>query len=165
MFLSKEEVYLWTENKPNSWFMVDLGESRRAVLNKYVLRYASAGNLCCPRNWLFQASNKITQLLDNPFSSDWTTLYCHKNDKSIYTGFGLASWKIYSKQEFRYFRVIQTGPNATLNDKDWEHIFVVSGFEIYGQLITLSPEEVKANYAVDIQQIGEKKVFFVLCER
>jgi hypothetical protein len=84
-------------------------------------------------------------MIDN---SDWKTLYVHKDDKTLNSGFGCGSWDINisdssSSEAYRYFRVVQTGPNSFQIPQQgadgWSNVFVASGFEIYGELITRKP--------------------------
>jgi hypothetical protein len=39
------------------------------------------------------------------------------------------------KGAFRYFRVIQYDKNKLTNDEGWCNVLVLSGFEIYGELV------------------------------
>jgi len=72
---------------------------------------------------------------------NWTNLSIHVNDHSFNTPHGWASWKLKEPQNgFRYFRIIQTGPNSYSKDSAsgaWKHTLVACGFELYGRLLSL----------------------------
>eukprot|EP01118_Nematostelium_gracile_P016121 TRINITY_DN6606_c0_g1_i1.p1 TRINITY_DN6606_c0_g1~~TRINITY_DN6606_c0_g1_i1.p1 ORF type:complete len:426 (-),score=90.71 TRINITY_DN6606_c0_g1_i1:15-1292(-) len=61
-FISKDMNHHWTQNEKFAWFAVDLGKDRSCRPTHYSLRYGSGGNLCCPRNWLLQATNDVDAL-------------------------------------------------------------------------------------------------------
>jgi hypothetical protein len=73
----------------------------------------------------------------------WTTIRLHENDTSMNRDY---HWVIYRldncNSAFRYFRVIQLGPNAYMQNQPnpgtsdvWSQVFVVTGFEMYGLCI------------------------------
>jgi len=132
-FVKRDDVYCWTTNVPDSWFMVDFGEKRTVTPNYYSFRYASGGNACCPRNWLLQGCSKLGDLKDN-----WITLSEHLNDTTINQAHATACYplKLNNTHEFRYLRIIQNGPNAETQIGGWAHVLVASGFEVYGTLHT-----------------------------
>lgn len=162
-FINPEQVRCWTQNIPYSWFCVDLGPNRKAIPNHYKLGYASPGSACCPRNWLLQGSNELTQSdpqyglqgEDTPDKDpDWVTLAVHSNDNRMSLAWAFHSWKIYSTEGFRYFRVIQTGPNSFAASKDdsWSQVLVAGRFEIFGDLY-----ETKSSQGVPTLQPGKTK--------
>ncbi len=54
---------LSTENFAGSWFLIDVGEEYRISPVRYSFRYShplSSGNICYPRNWLFQAAKTLS---------------------------------------------------------------------------------------------------------
>ena len=100
-------------------------------------------------------------------SPDWVTLREHVDDKSINGTFAPASWDIEDPKTlegYRYFRVIQTGPNcfqAPPNKPDeWSNAFVISGFEIYGELISVPLEE-EEEPEIDISAPGQENFEFL----
>lgn len=134
-FLSKQKVAFWSHDINNSWFGVDFGPLVSVKPNYYTLRFSHSGSNS-PRNWLLQATNhpealhrRISPTSDPEHDEYWTTLIKHKNDSSLDSSFAIHSWPIQSTEQFRIFRVIQVGPNKAGN-----HIFAVSGFELYGNL-------------------------------
>lgn len=48
-------------------------------------------------------------------------------------------------QGYRYFRIVQTGPNSYVAPQDktdmWSNVMVLSNFDIFGTLIGMSSEE------------------------
>eukprot|EP01119_Soliformovum_irregulare_P012240 TRINITY_DN316_c0_g1_i11.p1 TRINITY_DN316_c0_g1~~TRINITY_DN316_c0_g1_i11.p1 ORF type:complete len:926 (+),score=240.93 TRINITY_DN316_c0_g1_i11:118-2895(+) len=142
-FIKRGQVYCWTQNRPFSWFMVDFGKRRKVCPSNYIIRYGSGGSGCCPRNWLFQGATELRDKTSNPDSEDWTTLTSHKNDKSLKDPHSLASFHVPNdgSEFFRYFRIIQTGPNAFTGGPGWKDVLVASGFEIYGILQTDEMDE------------------------
>lgn len=134
-FIKRGEIFCWTQNRPFSWFMVDFGSGRRITPTYYAFRYGSGGSACCPRNWLLQGATLLFDQTFNPDSPDWTTLSTHKNDQTFREPHAIASFPIDDCQEsFRYFRIIQTGPNCFTGGSGWKDVLVASGFEIYGTL-------------------------------
>jgi hypothetical protein len=73
------------------------------------------------REWKLQGSND---------GKKWTKLLSHKNDSSLKTRGGTATWNVPKPQKsFRMLRVLQTGKNSN------EHWYLaLSGFEVYGKL-------------------------------
>jgi hypothetical protein len=69
-------------------------------------------------------------------------LKIHKDDRSIGGDYGVGAWPIKTQLAFRYFRLIQTGPNARSDlerkDDEWINVFVVGGLELYGTVIITS---------------------------
>jgi hypothetical protein len=138
-FINPGDVYLWTLNLPNSWFMVDFGSTVRVIPTKYSYKYGSSGSYCCPRNWMFQGAVTLSSTHASPTSSDWTTLSQHVNDKSINESFGKGEYDVpdaKTKVGYRYFRIIQTGPNCFVpsGSDEWSNVLVASGFEVWGHL-------------------------------
>lgn len=98
-----------------------------------------------------EASEFILQM-DNPDSEDWTTLSTHKDDTTLTGSHAIASWDLQSKptdEGFRFFRVIQTGPNSWDSKKgtsdEWSNVLAVCGFELYGELIRLEVPKITVN--------------------
>lgn len=59
LFIDPSDVFCWTQNKPYSWYLVDLGSARQFIPNHYSFRYGSSGTVCFPRNWILQATNQL----------------------------------------------------------------------------------------------------------
>jgi len=136
-FVSTEKLFCWTNNEPNSWVCLDLGPGKYLNITHYTLGYGSSGNACCPRNWLLQGSN-VYSTSNNPNDPNWVTLKSHVNDSTLKSDHAIATWSIPSvNQNFRYFRIIQTGKNCFNSNggaDGWSDTFVVSGFELYGAM-------------------------------
>lgn len=123
-------------------FCVDFGQDIRVLPTGYSFKYGSSGKSCCPRNWKFQACEEYPDTVEGEDSSvhpQWVTLSNHENDTTIDSSFGIGRWKLppQSSRRFRYFRIIQTGPNSHTSDL-WRHSLVASGFEVFGQIIETS---------------------------
>eukprot|EP01116_Phalansterium_solitarium_P008800 TRINITY_DN22769_c0_g1_i1.p1 TRINITY_DN22769_c0_g1~~TRINITY_DN22769_c0_g1_i1.p1 ORF type:complete len:543 (-),score=131.01 TRINITY_DN22769_c0_g1_i1:202-1656(-) len=136
----------WTSNRPYSWYCVDFGPDRKVIPSHYSMTYGSRGGTCSPRFWIFQASDGFnpdrkygTSGGDTPGQDpDWQTLAVHNNDTSLGPGLRPFTWKVTSRQAYRYLRVVQIGPNAfepTAAEDVWSQVFVVNGFEVYGALL------------------------------
>jgi hypothetical protein len=113
--------YIPDANYPG-WFQIEF-KSYSIIPNYYTVRTDNNGNYA-PRNWNLEGS------FDG--QSQWTTLISHKNDTKVAnTANASASWEIPNlDQEFKFFRVLQTGVNSR-NDRN----FMISGIEIYGTVI------------------------------
>lgn len=150
-FLSREDAFCWTTNKENSWFRVDLGPLTQVLPTHYTLKYGSSANYCVPRNWKFQASNdsRVEKELDN--HELWTTLNEHINDTTLNSDFAWFVFPVHKcAQPYRYFRIIQTGPNAFASNRpspgaldSWSHVLVASGFDMFGLCVRHTPKEEK----------------------
>lgn len=145
-FISHAQTRCWTRHLPYSWFSVDLGPEHRVIPSHYSLGYASSGSACCPRYWLLQGSNDLSQSkLDvSPINdSAWTTLSIHSNDTSLKSEWQIHSWRLHTKEAFRHFRILQTGPNsfnARGGEDNWSQVLVANRFEIYGVLLDSQTE-------------------------
>jgi len=143
-FIGRDKLRCWTQNIPYSWYCVDFGPDRLITPTHYSFGYGSSGNACLPRFWILQASKKITNEEPQYSSTDlpqndpeWQTLSIHNNDTSINTEWGLHTWKLNCREAFRYFRIVQTGPNiynSNGSDDNWSQVLVANRFEIYGIL-------------------------------
>jgi len=146
-FIDNTTEFCWTTNRINSWYRVDLGEKFKVVSTHYSLRYGSSGNYCVPRHWVLQGSNNTKVELDPENNDFWVTLRTHENDQSMNVEF---AWFVYdlpnNEAAFRYFRVLQTGPNAYQQNQEspttgeydiWSHVLVTTGFDIWGLLIKI----------------------------
>ena len=113
-------VMQFTDNTPQSWMAVDLGEGRSLVVDHYCLR-----SDCFPghklRNWELQGS------LDG---QTWQTLRIHLSDTSLpLQAMRTAAWPVDAgAQAFRHFRIAQTGVNSF----GIPHL-MCAGIELYGR--------------------------------
>ena len=101
---------------------IDFGGERKVVPTHYTFNYASSGNYCCPRTWLFQGTNdeKAFASKDDPSQPNenpaegatWETIDERKNDTTFDAGFASHTFEIAAenrKKPFRLFRIVQTG--------------------------------------------------------
>jgi len=144
-FINREKTRCWTQNLPYSWFCVDFGQDRSIIPSHYTVGYGSSGSACLPRFWIFQGAKKLTRS-DHQYGSndtpqndiDWKTLSIHNNDVTLNSEWALHTWKLNCKDSFRYFRIVQTGPNSfnsSGGEDNWSQVLVVNRFEIYGTLL------------------------------
>ena len=113
-----------TQHEPNSWMQVDLGPSRRLVLDHYALRNDESGSLWVLRNWTLEGARAPT--------GRWTELRRHDDDESLPAKPNLvAHWEVTAAGGggFRVFRVRQHGPNNR-----GDHKLTCGGIELYGIL-------------------------------
>ena len=133
--------YNRTDNKPGSWISIDLGASRALRLTHYALRHGRYFGYDLLRSWRLEGSN-------DP-SSGWVTLKEHKDDESLPAqGWCVGDWAVEGiEQEYRHFRIIQTGKNSNGND-----YLMCAGIELYGELRADKPAEVEIQ---SLRTIGE----------
>jgi len=145
--INREQARCWTLGQQYSWYCVDFGVDRKIIATFYTIGYGSPGAACCPLYWLLQGSNKITRTTlygsspsDIPQNDpEWKTLAVHSNDRSLCNEWAIHSWKLNSRQGYRYFRVIQTGKNSCISsDDNWGQVLALNRFEIYGTLLPAS---------------------------
>ena len=122
----EEKSFVATKGeKPNQWIQFDFGTTLRIQPTAYTLESAEAFFCQLLRNWQFQGSND---------GKVWATIRDHIADESLTTKperkVARASWQVGDKMFYRYFRVIQTGPNA-----DGNHILALRRFELYGKVL------------------------------
>jgi hypothetical protein len=126
----------FTQDKPNQWMSVDLGEGRSLVPNYYCLRHGKGTGSSRLRFWRLQGSKD---------GKKWVTLREHKKDHVLADeGFSVGGWAIPAKgssEGFRKFRIVQTG-----KDSDGKHVLCCAGIELYGKLIL---EEQAAAHAIE----------------
>ena len=111
-----------TEEKPHSWWGIDLGENYRLFVTHFAVRY---GNIAkCP-------SLGTWQLKGSSDGRDWTTL--NKTVKTDLKNGSTTMWLVDGKVEaLRYFRIHQTGMNSKGNFGIY-----LTGVELYGVLLEL----------------------------
>jgi hypothetical protein len=120
----------YTDNEPNSWMAVDLGEGRSLVAQYYCLRSDLDADLefeydstdAKLRHWELQGSND---------GHAWTMLRKHEGDSSLAAeSMSTAAWAVDAAgRAFRRFRILQTAP--TVNG---DHHLACTGIELYGRL-------------------------------
>lgn len=103
--------------RKEAWWQVDL--RRSLTCNHYSLRH-DASNEGFLRSWELRGSED---------GESWTTLRSHSDDSTIVKAYQYASWPVYTKQSFRIFRIVLTGPNAATTSR-----LSLSWFELYGHL-------------------------------
>ena len=118
-----------TRDATKQWFQVDLGSTYSALPTHYTLRHYSSAGQECLRHWKFLGSND---------GKRWLVLTAHSNDTRLKERGQCATWEVPNPNSsrrrqgvkgFRYFRVLQTGPNSNKTN-----YLALSGFEIYGSL-------------------------------
>lgn len=112
---------VWTKDVPSSWICLDLGVGRSLIITQYTLRHGGLtpkqDNL---RNWVLQASDDC---------QNWIVISRHSQDDSL-TLHSTFTWTVTTcTRNYRYFRILQTGHNASNNN-----FLSLSGIELYGEL-------------------------------
>jgi len=110
---------------PNSWVCIDF-IGRRIAPSHYTIRHYSSWDTEALRCWQLQGS------VDG---STWTVLVNHVNDESLQVRGGSHTWEVPQNEPtfFSMFRILQTSENSNKH-----HFLAISGFEIYGTLLTNS---------------------------
>ncbi|KAJ8931073.1 hypothetical protein NQ314_016102 [Rhamnusium bicolor] len=123
-----------TNDDKRAWFSIDLGVY--IIPSAYTLRHARGYGRSALRNWHFQMSRD---------GQTWTTLYTHSHDMSLNDPGSTATWPIEVSpdeyQGWRHVRIQQAGKNAS----GQTHYLSLSGFEIYGQVTSVSEDMGKAH--------------------
>lgn len=133
--LSRDSVSVNCHTKDNkkSWFAIDLGMF--IIPTAYTLRHARGYGRSALRNWMFQMSKD---------GINWVTMLTHSDDKSLAEPGSTCTWPIEcsveEQQGFRHVRIHQNGRNAS----GQTHYLSLSGFEIYGKVITVCDDMGKA---------------------
>lgn len=131
--LSRESISVNCHTKDNkkAWFAIDLGMN--IVPTAYTLRHARGYGRSALRNWLFQMSKD---------GINWITMVTHNEDKSLVEPGSTYTWPIDCPQNedaqsgYRHVRIQQNGRNAS----GQTHYLSLSGFEIYGKVISVSDD-------------------------
>jgi hypothetical protein len=117
----------YTDNTPQSWMGVDIGPNRLIRPTAYSLRHDAQSGRGVLRNWVFQGKPS------GRHEDSWVTISTHDNDKSLAEeAASTALFRIDSEdviRGYRFFRILQTGPNSTGKDR-----LYCSGIELYGDL-------------------------------
>ena len=139
--VGRQVVNCYTDNKPFSWFMINLGDGRRLLPTCYSIRNRNASTHVL-LNWHFEGSNdkvnwtvldRRLYLTGNPSEDqafeEEKRILCQKGaattwgvDTDIYREIGFDG--------FRFFRIIQVGKNSSGSDN-----LALSGLELYGRVI------------------------------
>uniref|UniRef100_A0A1L8DSR6 E3 ubiquitin-protein ligase n=2 Tax=Nyssomyia neivai TaxID=330878 RepID=A0A1L8DSR6_9DIPT len=126
--LSRDSISINCHTKDNkkAWFAIDLGLF--LIPTAYTLRHARGYGRSALRNWMFQMSKDgIT----------WQTLYTHSDDKSLVEPGSTCTWAIECAADetigYRHVRIQQNGRNAS----GQTHYLSLSGFEIYGKVVSI----------------------------
>ncbi|XP_055588609.1 E3 ubiquitin-protein ligase Ufd4 isoform X2 [Uranotaenia lowii] len=133
--LSRDSVSVNCHTKDNkkSWFAIDLG--MYVIPTAYTLRHARGYGRSALRNWMFQMSKDGT---------NWTTMLIHTDDKSLAEPGSTCTWPIEcpaeEQQGYRHVRIHQNGRNAS----GQTHYLSLSGFEIYGRVVSVCEDMGKA---------------------
>ena len=126
-FVGRENVDCYTMSVANSWMMVDLGFGRALQVDHYCLRHGFDGGSYVLRNWNLEGSN------DN---IDWTVLREHNDDTSLaQEAYSESHWDVNSaasNSPYRFFRILQTGPNSSGDNN-----LMCCGIELYGMYINV----------------------------
>jgi hypothetical protein len=131
-----------TRDVEDSWITLDFGKGRHLLPTRYRLKYGGGHSTlgsCAPRNW--QLRGRVDE------KTSWKVLYDHVEDDSLAEDVGaVASWNISCPKAtlwdkvvgrktwdqtlgFRFFQIIQTGPNSSGND-----VLSLGGIEFFGRL-------------------------------
>ncbi|GAB0092249.1 E3 ubiquitin-protein ligase Ufd4 [Sergentomyia squamirostris] len=126
--LSRDSISINCHTKDNkkAWFAIDLGVF--LIPTAYTLRHARGYGRSALRNWMFQMSKD---------GVTWQTLYTHSDDKSLVEPGSTCTWAIECCPDesigFRHVRIQQNGRNAS----GQTHYLSLSGFEIYGRVVSV----------------------------
>jgi len=121
--VGRETVRCITKSMLNCWFIINLKTAKLRPTH-YSLRHYSSFDNEALRNWRFAGST-------DGKSTNWDTLFEHKNDAKLNRKGQIATWRVPPenvKNYYSYFCIIQTGTNSSGNN----HL-ALSGFEIYGE--------------------------------
>lgn len=128
------ENELWSKDVPASWFSVDFGQNRSVIVSHYALRHGGNYRADSLRNWDLQGSTDGLR---------WEVLMSHRHDQSLQGPFAIAHWELpETRKAHRFFRVIQTGHNASSRN-----FLVLANIEFYGTVFDLthaSPQQLKS---------------------
>lgn len=133
--LSRDSVSVNCHTKDNkkSWFAIDLGMF--IIPTAYTLRHARGYGRSALRNWMFQMSKD---------GINWATMLTHSDDKSLAEPGSTCTWPLEcsaeEQQGWRHVRIHQNGRNAS----GQTHYLSLSGFEIYGKVVSVCDDMGKA---------------------
>ena len=117
----------YTNNEPNSWMSVDLGEGHAVVPTHYCLRHDENSGYVL-RNWTLEGKGAGPD-------DDWQQIRRHDNDQTMAAqAHSVGAWPVDpGGRAFRHFRIRQHGPNNRGTQNDSNHL-MCCGFEVYGEL-------------------------------
>ena len=130
---SIEPAPVYTENALNSWIKVDLGPDRLLLADNYTILHGASNKGNALRNWVLQA-----KAFDDGLEDNWITLKEHADDDLLSDEpNSSATWALDIPEEisdsstigFRYYRIVQDGPNSNGNN-----CLFCCGLEFYGVL-------------------------------
>lgn len=133
--LSRDSISVNCHTKDNkkAWFAIDLG--MHIIPTAYTLRHARGYGRSALRHWLLQGSKD---------GINWATLLTHSDDKSLSEPGSTSTWPIDCAADettgFRHIRIQQNGRNAS----NQTHYLSLSGFEIYGRIVSVCDDMGKA---------------------
>jgi len=123
---------------PNSWIVIDLGASRKMVVNQYTLRNRSFADRAI-RNWKLQGTNDGgSNSVGDLNAAVWTDLDIKINNTTMPAL--VNAWALYSVSEgittpFRKLRILQTGVNSGPTAGGPDNYLTVAEMEFYGTFI------------------------------
>ncbi|CAG9766512.1 unnamed protein product [Ceutorhynchus assimilis] len=146
--LSRENSALncHTNDDKRAWFSIDLGLF--IIPSAYTLRHARGYGRSALRNWYFQMS-KDGML--------WTTFCTHTHDMSLNEPGSTATWPVEAPQDeqgWRHVRIQQAGKNAS----GQTNYLSLSGFEIYGQVISICEDLGKVHKEQEAQLRKQRRL-------
>ncbi|XP_028176150.1 E3 ubiquitin-protein ligase HECTD1 isoform X2 [Ostrinia furnacalis] len=119
---SPEPLNVHTNDDKRAFIALDLGLN--IIPSAYTLRHARGYGRSALRNWLFQMSmDGVT----------WITLLAHNDEQALQEPGSTATWRLRADAPYRYLRIQQNGKNAS----GQSHYLSLSGFEIYGKVVSV----------------------------
>lgn len=120
--LGRKPLEFWTSDIPSSWVYIDLGHTRKLLLNYYTLRHGGNSAQDFLQNWALQASDDG--------GSSWIVLQRHRETKELKDPFASHSWPVTGcSKPYRYFRILQTGRSSSNRN-----YLSLANIELYGEL-------------------------------
>ena len=117
--VGRESVRCVTQNKPGSFFTLDL-KTVSCKPTHYTLRHYSSANQEALRTW---------ELRGSADGKAWEKLKTHRSDAKLDKAGKCSTWPLSCDRFYRFFRVVQTGKNSNNT-----HYLALSGLELYGSL-------------------------------
>jgi hypothetical protein len=120
--------HFWSKDSPNQWFSYDFGE-RRIVCAAYVIRSTSGGDAGFNhlRSWVIEVANAP----DGP----WDVIDHRADNSELNSRSAIVRFDIENPQESRLIRLRQTNVNHYHSPSGCTNSIVLSGLEIFGDLI------------------------------
>ena len=119
----------FTVNMAYAWVSLDLSLKHRLRCTAYAIR-SDAHSSQKLRHWELQGS---------ACGEEWEMLRRHVNDETLECRrFSVGSWSVSPSDAYRYFRIVQTGPNSSKRNN-----IMIHGWELYGDLeVYAIPQEI-----------------------